>query len=717
MKRHYLLFLTSLLSQTALSWGMDLEEKLGLNQPTIKHAQVYIEINTNATCSPVNPLGCDGALPRSLSEDLIIGQIQHPKANVIFYKERGEKILEHLKSYGLPSQKNEIIWDDFVKVLNAKSITLASHKSSFIACGLWRAHQEMSIQHQSGKTSLPLESMLSCLLTKEFSHKNKKISINEIQLIKNLVLANPYFRTLDLFNAGITDTHLKLMETIPHLEEFNLENSSEGGTNDITDKGISTLMNYPNLHKLNLAKNFNITPGGVALLAQSQTLKHLNLYKIQVGDGGAVHLSHNAILTYLDLREADIGDDGAAALANNKTLTDLRLRYNKITDNGAKAFIGCQHLTHLELMRNHVSQDLVSLLENLMPSNAYLNRLHDFKILPRSDLPYQKDRVRILSIDGGGIRGLLPGVVMKYVEDGLTKKIGSQFHFARHLDLIAGTSTGGIIGLGMVMPGERARPKYTMETLIDLYTTKGQEIFPPSWFGLPGIFEATYPEKPLEGYLNTYFGETCLSEALCPTLITSFDIKNNKSHTFDSLKANKKEDKNFLFKGAGRATSAAPTYYPSAKIKNEVGEEFELVDGGIYANNPTLLAIKRAQQLYPDAQEIVVYSFGTGEAIKKDLSYLGDKGLLNWGINIASILMHNAAELTEKLIKRELKTDPRIKYVRIQPHLEGSETKMDNVRPENIEHLLEAAEATIEKEKENLNAMIEEFYKDFETPQ
>ena len=199
-----------------------------------------------------------------------------------------------------------------------------------------------------------------------------------------------------------------------------------------------------------------------------------------------------------------------------------------------------------------------------------------------------------------------------------------------------------------------------------------------------------------------------------PTLITSFDLVNNKSHTFDSYKSKKKESKNFQIKGAGRATSAAPTYFPSAKIKNKLGEEFELVDGGIYANNPTLLAIKRAQALYPDAKEYVVYSFGTGQATKNSLSALGNKGLLKWGVNIANVLMDNAVEYTDKLIKAEIKKDPRIKYVRIQPHIQDSEKEMDNVDPDNIENLLKTAETTIEQEKTTLDTMIEDFYKNFE---
>ncbi|MBA3814374.1 MAG: patatin-like phospholipase family protein [Alphaproteobacteria bacterium] len=616
-----------------------------------------------------------------------------------------QMVLNHLKGFKLSAPKIDSIWEGFIKVMPTKGplspLCLASKDPHFIAVGLWRAHEEEK------NTSLPLKSILSCLLTKEFSSINKKISLDDLQLLRRLIQSNPYFTNLELFKAGITDSHLSALGTIPHLLELSLEE------NEITDEGLGTVMSYQNLQKLNLSKN-KITSAGAGLLAKSLILKHLNLYKNPIGDDGAVHLSHNSSLNYLDLRETGIGDEGAEALANHKMLTDLRLRYNKITDKGAEFFLNSHHLTHLELARNQISEDLVAFLERLAPSNGYLNDLNDAKSLPRSELPPQKDRVRILAIDGGGIRGILPGCLMKYVEDGLTQKLGSQFYFARHLDLVAGTSTGGIITLGLVMPGERGRPKYTTQTLLDLYTTKGPEIFPAPWSSMKKFFTSPYKVEPLERYLKEYFGDTYLSESLCPTLITSFDLKNNKAHTFDSHKAKRKDSKNFSLRDAGRATSAAPTYFPSAKIKNKLMQEFECVDGGIYANNPTLLAIKRAQQLYPDAKEYVVYSFGTGKSSKKDLSHLGSSGLLKWGVDIANILMANSLEYTERLIKKEVQKDQRIKYVRLQTELKASETEMDNTKADNIQNLLAAAEQTIDAKKQILDEMIEEFYKDFE---
>lgn len=639
--------------------------------------------------------------------------VQHLPA--VISVETDQQVLEQLTRFGLAPEALSGLWDSFRNLMLKKGplqpLALAANDPHYIAFGLWKAYQEQAYPQPTTQTSLPLRSMLSCLLTKEFSSIKKKLSPGEVYQLSSLIQINPYFTKLELFKAGVTDTHLSYMGLIPHLEELSLEE------NDITDRGVETLVKYPKLHTLNLAKN-KITPIGVTLLSASPTLLHLNLYSNPIGDEGAEILSHNTVLTYLDLRGDETGaivkikDKGAIALAQNKTLKDLRLRYNEITDVGAEHFLNSHHLTRLELARNRISPNLVFFLEHLMPSNGFLNEgqtvLSSF--LP-SQLPH-KDRVRILAIDGGGIRGLLPAYILNHVAQALSQKTGS-FHFAQHIDLMAGTSTGGIITYGLTMPGPRARPKYTPQTLVDLYREKGHEIFPAPWNPLKFMVEATYDATGIERYLGEFFGETMTSECCCPTLVTSFDLKHNQPYLFDSLRAKVDTSSNFRLRDAGRATSAAPTYFPSAKVTNQLDELFEFVDGGIYANNPTLFALQRAYKLYPTAKEYIVYSLGTGETAKQNLSHLGNAGLVKWGVNIANVLMDNAADYTEKLLNAEIQRDPRIKYVRIQPILQESEAAMDNVRLENIENLLRVAERTVTEKHAVLEEMIAEFEKDF----
>lgn len=734
MKFNNLLALTFLLTHTTSLWAMDEpDEAFNLRKEMEQFERQFLSyiphrppaalavqedhpVQAAAPLQTVHPVQASQTVKTAhtahpVQEVQAVQAAQPHKAVAIFSEEVDQKVLNLLQEFDLPLQKAEALWEDFGKIINAKfqihPFSVVSKDPYFIANGLWRAHQEMSTP-QADALSLPLKSLLFCLLTKDFSSLNRKVPLSEFQLVKSLSCSNPYFRTLELFKAGMTDDHLIQMGVIPHLQELSLEE------NEITDKGVEALLKYPNLQKLNLAKN-KITPQGAAFLVKSPTLLHLNLYKIPLGDKGAEILSLNTVLTYLDLRETGVGDQGAIALAkNNKTLTDLRLRYNNITDQGARFFLQCHHLSHLELARNKISEDLVHFLEYLMPSNGYLNALLSPKHLHSLPHTSQKDRVRVLSIDGGGIRGILPGGLLKHIEDALTAKTGTQFYFAQHLDLIAGTSTGGLISLGLSMPGERGRPKYTTQTFLELYTTKGKETFPAPWLGLKGILSSTYSPEGLEKNLNQYFGDAYISESVCPLVITSFDLKNNEAYIFDSVEAKADERKNFQLKGAGRATSAAPTYFPAAKIKNKLQEEFEFVDGGIYANNPTLLAIQRALQLYPNAQEYVIYSFGTGQTTKQSLSRLGTSGLAQWGTNIADVLMDNAAQCTENLIKSIAQRDTRIKYVRIQPQIQASEKDMDNIEDENIQNLLQTVESTITKEKKVLDAMIEDFYKDFE---
>lgn len=629
------------------------------------------------------------------------------------------RVLSLLKGFGLASDQAQTRWQELrhISTIKYPRFLLASQEPYFLALGLWKAHQISLTQDKESQAVLPFRSLLSCTLTGSVSLKGVAASSSSsapkpfLRQLTELGSINPYFRALDLFRLSVQDTDLPLIAPLSHLTELSLEE------NILTDQGLPSLLTLPHLSTLNLSKNC-LTAQGARILAQSPALRRLNLYKNALGDEGAIFLSNHTGLLDLDLRETGVKDKGAQALALNKTLKILRLRYNQITDQGAEAFLSNTTLTHVELERNPISLELRAFLEQqLMPGSGYREELtRTLTPLPRNLLPAQKRKVRILAIDGGGIRGLLPARILHYIAEEISRKTGAPFHFAQHCDVMAGTSTGGLITLGLAVPGERGRPQYTPQVLVDLYTAKGQEIFPAPWLRLKKVIEAQYNPQPLERILEQYFGDTPLSACLCKMLITSFDLVHHQAHTFDSHDALREESKDFLIRSVARATSAAPTYFPSARVKNIKGEEFEFVDGGIYANNPTLLALKRARDLYPEAREYTVFSFGTGEGTKESLSKLGKKGLIHWGANIAGVLMGNAAGYTQELLRQECKHDPRIRYIRIQPALVNpGEKKMDNVELSNIQTLLTTAEQTIQEHGPQLDDMISDLLTDYQT--
>ncbi|HOH85058.1 MAG TPA: patatin-like phospholipase family protein, partial [Bacteroidales bacterium] len=154
-------------------------------------------------------------------------------------------------------------------------------------------------------------------------------------------------------------------------------------------------------------------------------------------------------------------------------------------------------------------------------------------------------KIRILSIDGGGIKGILPGIILEYIENQLRKQEGDDRRLSDYFDLIAGTSTGGILTSIYLTPGEHSRPKYTASEAVDLYIKKGHEIFDIDFWhriqSLGGLTEEKFPVANLEKNLKTYLGNTKLSELSKPCLITAYEITKRAAFFFNSVNGKKSD--------------------------------------------------------------------------------------------------------------------------------------------------------------------------------
>ena len=560
----------------------------GTNRISFEPTQEKLSFVTIAQCTPWDPR-CGYSTPVvKISHKVACAHPSSSSPSQPFKTgELDEEVRVFLQNFGLSSETSEEIWKTFVQITTDKQsepFSLVVENPYLIASSLWRAHQERLSQDDESKQVLPLKTILSCLLTDTCFLNGKKqtgspnapktpLRKEDLQRVVGLAKSNPYFRKLDIFGWGLPSGYLPEVASILHLKVLSLEENCLG------DENLNVLVAHPELDKLNLSRN-KISAQGAKVIAQSPRLREVSLAHNATGDEGAAAFVPNTVLLSLDLRDTGMGDRGAQALGErNKTLTALRLRYNNLTDKGALAFLRSTQLTHLELDRNQVSPDVAHFVQHVMPSHSYLTLYHKLPgNLPPPTLP-QKDKIRIFSIDGGGIRGLMPALVLQHISDHIGKKIGAPFHFAQHVDLMAGTSTGGLIGFGLTMPGENGRPKYAPDTLVDLYSTKGPTIFPGPWAFLKVLVESRYDPRALETCLEELFGDTPLSATTSHTLITSFDLVRNQAHVFDSYAARQDPSHDFTIRGAARATSAAPTYFPSAKIKNRVGQDFNFVDG------------------------------------------------------------------------------------------------------------------------------------------
>jgi uncharacterized protein len=232
--------------------------------------------------------------------------------------------------------------------------------------------------------------------------------------------------------------------------------------------------------------------------------------------------------------------------------------------------------------------------------------------------------MNILSIDGGGIRGIIPGQVLVALEKRLQKKYNDpNKRIADVFDMIAGTSTGGILTCLYLCPGlppNDKRPRFTANQAVNLYLQNGDNIFDVSLFRkietVEGLAGPKYAPDTLEGILKNYLGDLKLSQFLKPCLITSYDITRRQAKFFNQADfAVQGPAKDFLARDVARATSAAPTYFAPANIQALDLQVYPLVDGGVFANNPTMCACVEAFGYDPNLKvtDLKVLSLGTGD--------------------------------------------------------------------------------------------------------
>ena len=336
-------------------------------------------------------------------------------------------------------------------------------------------------------------------------------------------------------------------------------------------------------------------------------------------------------------------------------------------------------------------------------------------------------KITILSIDGGGIRGVIPGVILTYLEKRLQKISQSNLKIGDFFDFIAGTSTGGILSCLYLVPGEDGNAKYSANDAVQLYLKKGKNIFTNSSFEkiikLYTLFKPKYAVSHLEKHLQHFFGNIKLTQLIKPCLITAYEIVQRNAVLFTSEDA-VEPIRNFYVRDVARATSAAPTYFSPAHIKSEEGEIFSLVDGGVYANNPALCAYAEARKTHfksilknemkvdcPTAKDMLIVSLGTG-TVKKQYRYKNfhTAGKLNWLEPIIDILMSANSETVDYQLTKMYQTlEPvdRRDYYRIEPSLYEACSEMDEASSDNLENLKQAGLYYIDKNENLLNEIAE----------
>lgn len=307
----------------------------------------------------------------------------------------------------------------------------------------------------------------------------------------------------------------------------------------------------------------------------------------------------------------------------------------------------------------------------------------------------------MLSIDGGGIRGLIPALVLAEIERRTGRRISDLF------DLIAGTSTGGLLALALTRPGETGQPAFTAEELAELYVTEGPKIFHRSLLkrvtSVGGIADERYDDGGLGDTLERYLGTTRLREALVDVLITAYDIEGRFAFFFRSARARTDPAYDFAMAEAARATSAAPTYFEPIEVTDAAGQRsYSLIDGGVFAINPAMCAY--ADVVGAGRQVDVLAALGTG-SLTRAYPFADAKGWgqLEWARPVIDIVFDGVADA----IDFQLATLAGERYVRLQAELRYARDDLDDASEANLRRLRGDAERLIAERSADIEALCE----------
>jgi uncharacterized protein len=320
------------------------------------------------------------------------------------------------------------------------------------------------------------------------------------------------------------------------------------------------------------------------------------------------------------------------------------------------------------------------------------------------------DTVRVLSIDGGGVRGIIPALVLKSLQTRLTQ-LNSDAQLWNSFDLIAGTSTGILIALGLTKPRQDSegnllrQAEYGIDDIIDTYRLHSGEIFPHKTFRalrqMLQAFGEKYDATRFDHLITRLYGQTAVRDALTNLVLTAYDTEARRPFFFKRRPEHYRpaDDLNFRMRDAARAGCAAPTFFEPAYVSPlpPAFGNYCLVDGAIFANNPAMVGYIEARKLFPRAQRFVILSLGTGSTVKRFTYHeMKNWGYIDWvspakGVPISSIAIDGQVES----VNYQLRKLAGVEFHRLDTPLIGCSEEMDDAGAENMNSLQRLAEGII----------------------
>jgi uncharacterized protein len=280
----------------------------------------------------------------------------------------------------------------------------------------------------------------------------------------------------------------------------------------------------------------------------------------------------------------------------------------------------------------------------------------------------------VLSIDGGGIRGILPLAILSHLQHGF-RQIDADLDLPNWIDVFSGTSTGAIIAASLMLKDRKGKSIHTPESVLDLYKFRGKQIFNKTIEK-----SAHHKAYPLERVLELNFQDRVIDDINKHFLFLSYDMNANEPFYFKDTMPRMRDLPMYKML---MACCAVPGLFPPVKVGR-----LDLADGMLSAKNPSQLALNYAKMFYPE-DPIVLISLGTGALPEEH---------------------HDSIERQMMQVEQELNDrkqfDHKLLYFRFQPKLNHGNPDIDDTSNENIQALLTDAKDFIQENQNRFDRLF-----------
>ncbi len=321
---------------------------------------------------------------------------------------------------------------------------------------------------------------------------------------------------------------------------------------------------------------------------------------------------------------------------------------------------------------------------------------------PRPWQPKNPRFIRILSLDGGGIRGLISLEVLKYLEERSGKPIAELF------DVIGGTSTGAIIGTQIVLADDQGHPKHKAGEIIELYDDQVARVFRAPLYHqiltLGGLLGPRYANDEKIVLANEIYADANFRDLLLPVMVPSYSVETAGLQLFTNWSPDYAEM--FVAPLVSAATSG-PTYFPGVEL-DLPSSRGVYMDGAVFGADPAQEMYLHALEHFPDA-DIVLVSLGTGIRKTDVNAQAGERGgLMTWLIPLMGLAVDGRGDLASTWLDRFSKTQAGegFHYYRFDIALSDRETSFDDTSPEAVADLRQLGQSLVKQNKDKLDELI-----------